>query len=123
MIDPRKDIRGRGSDRMEAAVNFGAGVHVGAQPGQPSLLSDLAARKVRFHGFAGLPTSRGAKVLSPAFSCLGHQWTVMIKAGEDTQSLNGCVAVHISLQSIVLEHPSRLQDLDEAPDRPRRKNI
>ena len=91
-----------------------ADVHVGAPPGP---LSSWAIRRVHFHGFEGLPTTRGAKVLSPKFSFFGHQWAVHIYPGGHTASKDGYVAVHlinISSESIqadykfVMKHPTDL---------------
>ena len=36
---------------------------------------------VRFHGFANLSTIRGESVISPQFSCLGHQWKLCLYPG------------------------------------------
>ena len=69
-----------------------ADVHVGAPPGP---LSSWAIRRVHFRGFEGLPATRGAKVLSPAFSCFGRQWTVEICPGGVEGSNEGGVAVYL----------------------------
>jgi len=70
---------------------------------------------VHFHGFAGLQTTRGVKVLSPEFSCFGHQWTVVIYPGGSRNTNEGYVGVYInncspeSIQAhyrIVLKHPT-----------------
>ena len=87
-------------------------IHVGTPPGP---LSDWVIKKVHFHGFAGLPTTRGTKVKSPEFSCFGHQWSVMIIPGGEEDSEEGYVAVYLvnrspeSIQAyykIILKHPT-----------------
>ena len=97
---------------MAAAVQFAADVHVGTQPGP---LSDWVARKVHFHNFEGLPTTRNQPVLAPEFSCFGHRWTVGICPGGANSSEEGKVAVYLSNLSsestqahykIVLKHPT-----------------
>ena len=94
---------------MELSV---ADVHVGAPPVS---IQWRALRKVHFHGFAALPTTRGDKVKSPVFSCFGHMWTLAIYPGEDEVSREGHVAVHLvnesrgSIQTefkIVFHHPT-----------------
>ncbi|EJK69635.1 hypothetical protein THAOC_09086, partial [Thalassiosira oceanica] len=106
-----KHVRGC-SRRMEAAVKVAADVHVGTQRGP---LSDWVARKVHFHGFAGLTTRRGAKVKSPEFCCFGHQWTVAIYPGGSRLSKEGYVAAYLTNESpesiqayykIILKHPT-----------------
>ena len=96
--------------RME--VSDVVDVHVGAPPGP---LSSWVIRKVHFHGFAGLPTTRDEKVLSPEFSCFGHQWTVAICPGGNRHSDEGYVSVFLSNRSpesiqayylIKMKHPT-----------------
>ena len=48
---------------------------------------------VRFHGFANLSTTRGEYVASPEFSCLGHQWILMLFPGGRAESKEGYAAV------------------------------
>ena len=103
---------------MEAVVDV-ADVHVGTPPPSPppppGPLQNWAVRKVHFHGFAGLSTTRRAKVLSPEFSCFGHQWAVAICPGGEGRSQEGYVSVYVRNQSpesidayykIVLKHPT-----------------
>ncbi|EJK55825.1 hypothetical protein THAOC_24399 [Thalassiosira oceanica] len=94
-------------------MDAGDVVNVGTPPGP---LSDWAIKKVHFHGFAGLPTTRNVPAESPEFSCFGHQWMVAIYPGGHKQSKEeGNVTVLLynhSLESIqahfkfVLKHPT-----------------
>ena len=86
-------------------------MHVGTPPGP---LSDWVIKKVHFHGFEGLPTTRGEEVKSPEFSCFGHQWTVAIYPGGVKVSNEGGVAIFLVSESpesiqadykIVMKHP------------------
>ncbi|EJK54788.1 hypothetical protein THAOC_25556 [Thalassiosira oceanica] len=96
-----------------APMDAGDVVNVGTPPGP---LSDWAIKKVHFHGFAGLPTTRNVPAESPEFSCFGHQWMVAIYPGGHKQSKEeGNVTVLLynqSLESIqahfkfVLKHPT-----------------
>ena len=96
---------------MDAADVAGDIVHVGTPPGP---LSDWVIKKVHFHGFEGLPTTRGEEVKSPKFSCFGHQWTVAIYPGGVKVSNEGGVAIFLVSESpesiqadykIVMKHP------------------
>jgi len=89
-----------------------ADVHVGTPPGP---LSSWALRRVHFHGFAGLPTTRNEMVCSPPFSCFGHQWRVAVFPGGGEDSKEGYVAAYLSNESpesiqayykIILKHPT-----------------
>jgi len=57
--------------------------------------------QVRFHGFADLSTTRGEEIESPAFSCFGHQWALVLCPGGSTipESPEGCVAVNFCWKS------------------------
>ncbi|EJK72127.1 hypothetical protein THAOC_06373 [Thalassiosira oceanica] len=87
-------------------------VHVGTPPGP---LSDWVIKKVHFHGFEGLPTTRHVPVESPKFSCFGRQWKVAIYPGGQRESEAGNVAAYLGNLSsesidasfkIVLKHPT-----------------
>ena len=89
-------------------------VHVGTPP-PPGPLSEWVIKKVHFHGFEGLTTTRDEGVESPEFSCFGHQWALVIYPGGDRQSEEGYVGVYLRNQSpesidacynIVLKHPT-----------------
>ena len=97
---------------MEAAVKVAADVHVGMPPGP---LSGWIMREVRFHGFAGLPTTHDEVVLSPEFSCFGHHWALGIYPGGHIESEEGYVSAYLvnespeSIQAqykLVLKHPT-----------------
>jgi len=51
--------------------------------------------EVNFHGFANLTTTRDEYVISPEFSCFGHQWRLDLYPGGDTNSEEGYAAVGI----------------------------
>ena len=53
-------------------------VDVGAPP---EGYKEWTTALVRFHGFANLSTIRGESVISPQFSCLGHQWKLCLYPG------------------------------------------
>ena len=109
---------------MESAVKFAADVHVGTQPGPLSdwavrnnlqLIRVTSPRKVHFHGFEALPTTRGTAVKSPMFNCFGHQWKVLIYPGGREQSREDCVSVFLcnlspeNIQAdfkILMKHPT-----------------
>ena len=104
--------------RMEAVLDV-ADVHVGTPPPSPSPspgpLQNWAVRKVHFHGFAGLPTTRNEAVYSPEFSCSGHQWSVIIYPGGEVYSREGRVSVYLRNESpesmkaeykILMKHPA-----------------
>ena len=78
--------------RGRMAVSGVADVHVGTPPGP---LSDWEIRRVHFHGFAGLTSTRDTFVVSPTFSCFGHQWTLVIFPGGHTESKEGYAAVSL----------------------------
>ncbi|EJK55823.1 hypothetical protein THAOC_24397 [Thalassiosira oceanica] len=87
-------------------------VHVGTPPGP---LSDWVIKKVHFHGFAGLPTTRNESVYSPEFSCFGRQWMMAIYPGGHKDSKEGYISTFIANRSavsiqadykIVLKHPT-----------------
>ena len=62
--------------------------------GTPSVsLSGWTTTEVRFNGFADLPSTRNDYVMSLRFSCLGHQWSLILYPGGEEQSREGYVAV------------------------------
>jgi len=69
-------------------------VNVGIPP--PQEFEDWTTNEIRFHGFANLSTTRGARVDSPEFSCLGHQWKLSIYPGGSAGSLTGHIAIRLS---------------------------
>jgi len=48
---------------------------------------------VHFHGFANQSTTRGEEVVSPKFSCFGHQWSLIIYPGGEEDSDERCVSL------------------------------
>ncbi|EJK57828.1 hypothetical protein THAOC_22093, partial [Thalassiosira oceanica] len=98
---------------MQSSSNEIEEIHVGTKPGP---LSDWAIKKIHFHGFAGLPTTRNVAVTSPEFSCFGHKWMVQIyPGGNDPFTIGGYAAVFLYNQSsesiqahykIVMKHPT-----------------
>ena len=75
--------------------------------GSPSSnFEDWTTTNVRFHGFADITTEKGYRVVSPEFSCLGHQWRVVLYPGGNEESNDGYVALglsNMSNQSIKLQ--------------------
>jgi len=68
--------------------------------GTPSVsLSGWTTTEVGFHGFANLPTTRNEYVISPEFSCLGHQWRVLLYPGGWNNSSAGYVALNLANRS------------------------
>ena len=75
------------------------------------------AALVRFHGFANLTTTRGEYVLSPEFSCFGHQWRLKLYPGGHTVSDEGYVGVSLrnsrSDTSIKIKYCLSVRDEDD----------
>ena len=67
----------------------------------PNGYEEWTTIQVRFHGFADLPTTRGGEIESPAFSCFGHQWELVLCPGGSTypESPEGYVAVKFRRKS------------------------
>ena len=78
-------------------------VDVGIPPDDIS--DDWTTTLVRFHGFANLPTRKnnGNKVISPEFSCFGHQWVSKLCPGGKVNSKEGYVAVSIVNRSNTID--------------------
>jgi len=55
--------------------------------------------EVHFHGFAGLPSACGEIVVSPEFTCCGHQWRLELCPGGDDKSPREMIAVYLKLCS------------------------
>jgi len=86
-------------------------VDVGTPP--DDMDDDWTTIVVRFHGFANLSTTRGEKVISPEFSCLGHQWRLDIYPGG--RNLPEHVAVSLSNmtnESIKIRYGYSVRDLN-----------
>ena len=82
----------------------------GAPSGQ---LSDWVITRVAFNGFAGLPTEEG-EIFQSEFSCFGHEWTVDLYPGGNSQSNDGYVGLFLSNSSaeaievelkFIIKHP------------------
>ena len=79
---------------------------VGTVTATPSMDKDWKSFEVRFDGFAKLPAEKGEDVLSPEFTCFGHQWCLGICPGGSAKSKDGMVAVfieHYSNTSITVD--------------------
>jgi len=92
-------------------VTHAADLHVGFHAGTPNWV----IRKVHFHDFAGLPTTRGTGARTHEFSCFGHRWGFTIYPGGLERSKEGYVGAFLfnnSSQSIeacykiVVKHPT-----------------
>ena len=71
-------------------------VDVGAPPTQwANNFEGWTTINVCFHGFADLTTTRNEYVRSPEFSCLGHQWVLVLYPGGHANSTEGYVAVSL----------------------------
>ena len=59
------------------------------------------AADVLFHGFENLPASRKGHdcVLSPDFTCFGHQWCLQLHPGGNTTSDDGMVGLYLEHRS------------------------
>ena len=68
----------------------GATVHAGTPP---SDFGTWATTEVCFHKFADLPTTKDEGVISPQFTCFGHNWKVEIYPGGSDRSKKGYVGV------------------------------
>ena len=70
--------------------------------------------EVRFHNYANLTTTRGEYEASPTFSCLGHEWKLVIyPGGREPLSPEGMVAVYLcnmSTKSIKIEYSYSIKD-------------
>jgi len=74
-----------------------------------------AITEVKFYGFADLPTTRDEYVISPEFSCFGHQWTCEIYPGGHSESDEGNVAValtNLSNTGIKIQYGFSVRDDD-----------
>jgi len=87
-------------------------VDVGTPPGD---FKGWTTTEVCYHGFANLPTTRNEKVLSPKFSCFGHQWVLKLYPGGEEDSEVGYVAVELvnrSNTSIKISYGYSVRDSD-----------
>ena len=77
----------------------------------PRDYEDWTTIQVRFHRFADLSTTRGAEIESPAFSCFGHQWALVLCPGGSTipESPEGCVAVNFCWKSPTYSSSIKIQ--------------
>ena len=85
-------------------------VHVGTPS---SNFEDWTTAEVYFHGFADLTTTRDEAVVSPLFSCFGHQWRVDLYPGGDDGSDDGYVALDLcNMSNAVIEIYEKGFDVD-----------
>ena len=68
-------------------------VHVGTPS---SSVNGWTRTEISFRGFADLPAERNERTDSPKFSCLGHQWRVVLYPGGEEDSDDGYVALFLS---------------------------
>ncbi|EJK56260.1 hypothetical protein THAOC_23893, partial [Thalassiosira oceanica] len=94
-------------------------VEVGAPPGR---LSEWVIAPVRFNGFLGLSTTRNECVISPEFSCFGHQWRLQIFPGGEEGSEDGYVAMYLQNRTeeaievksnFIVKHPNGGEDVSD----------
>jgi len=70
--------------------------------GTPSVsLSGWTTTEVCFHSIAALPTTKSNEnvVISPEFSCFGHQWAIGLYPGGTSNSRHGNVGIRLSNHS------------------------
>lgn len=71
---------------------------VGTPP--PGLVADkLRTFKILFHGFKDLPVERDEYVMSPSFTCNGHQWALKVYPGGDDGATDDHVSAYLHLLS------------------------
>jgi len=86
--------------------------------GTPSVnLSGWTTTDVSFHGFTNLSTTKSNEnyVISPEFSCVGHQWKLELYPGGAENSKEGYVAVAIAKRpntSIKVKYGYSVRDVD-----------
>jgi len=74
-----------------------------------------AITEVKFYGYANLPTARDEYVISPEFSCFGHQWTLEIYPGGRSESAEGFTTValtNLSNAGIKVEYGFNVRNAD-----------
>ena len=84
-------------------------IDVGTPPSS-STTSDCSGWEiiqVQYHGFTNLTTTRNKAVLSPEFTCFGHNWRVQVYPGGRASSDDGMVCIslrNLSNNSIALQY-------------------
>ena len=74
-------------------------VDVGTPPLSLSKDNEWEIINVQYHGFENLTVVRGEAVLSPEFTCFGHQWRLRLYPGGSTKSEDGMVSIFLSNRS------------------------
>lgn len=91
-------------------------VAVGTPPANYSYSNHQKIVEVHFHGFEDLPSDRGAKTMSPTFTCLGREWRLAIFPGGDDYSDEGYMAVylyHLSPGTVCISSDFRVCDRED----------
>ena len=88
--------------------------HVKVDVGTPTGdIKDWSTAEVRFHDFANLTTTIGECVLSPEFTCLGHQWQLKLYPGGRHNADEGYASIKLSnfsCKDIEIEYGFSLKD-------------
>ena len=84
-------------------------VDVGTPPSSLSMSkeNEWEIINVRYHGFENLTVVRGEAVVSPEFTCFGHQWCLKLYPGGGSTSEDGMVGIflhNLSTRSITLQY-------------------
>ena len=82
-------------------------VDVGTPPSSLSTEGEWEIIQVRYHGFQDLTTTRNDHVVSPEFTCFGHQWHLKLYPGGTTDSEDGMVSIflhNLSNKSIKVQY-------------------
>mmetsp|Transcript_33110 Transcript_33110/g.69684 ORF Transcript_33110/g.69684 Transcript_33110/m.69684 type:complete len:413 (-) Transcript_33110:557-1795(-) len=61
----------------------------------PNNFPEWETAEVRFHAFRELDSTRGVAVGSPAFTCLGHRWSLRLFPGGCHNSAQGNTGIHL----------------------------
>ena len=91
----------------------GKEVTVGCPPGRQPCDEEWKSFMFHFHDFANLSTTRDHFILSPKFTCNGHQWLLYVYPGGDNYSAEGQVSIflqHLSKEAITASYGVELVD-------------
>ena len=90
-------------------------VDVGTPPSSLSKTNEWESIEVQYHDFENLTTTRGGAVLSPKFTCFGHQWCFNVCPGGCKKSADGMVSIflhNLSDHSIKVQYGIAVKDRD-----------
>jgi predicted amino acid-binding ACT domain protein len=96
---------------MNALITALTHTHMGTPP--PDYHQEWAKHTVHWHGFANLPSERGAFVVSPEFMLLGNPWCLVIFPGGRIGSAEGLTSLYLynmSNKSIDIDYGFSVSD-------------